>query len=322
MILVIAAAFVAGSIGTGTIAFAGDDSDNGILQTLLCPAGLALTGIVSGGGDDDDDGGGIIELICEAQIEGPPGADGQDGAPGADGQDGAPGADGQDGAPGMDGADGINCWDLNGNGEGDITEDETNEDLNGDEVVDVLDCQGPIGLQGLQGPIGLPGERGEGLTCENQILIKQLIGGFELSQGCVSGPLTVDAGEDEDLGFGGTSIRGVGRFPGVHHELVCDANLMGSAGGDLLARTEWTLESISNSGAPSSQKKLIFADASDPITTVRFSMETNGRFSVLGSPVGIITATFELTAFDSTSASVSDTVTMVCEQRQIVIGGR
>jgi len=307
MILAIAAAFVVGSIATGTMAFAGgDDSDNGVLQTLLCPAGKALTGIVSGGGDDDD-GGGILDLICNAQIEGP---------------QGPPGADGMDGAPGMDGADGINCWDLNGNGEGDITEDETNEDLNGDEVVDVLDCQGPIGLQGLQGPIGLPGERGEGLTCENQILIKQLIGGFELSQGCVSGPLTVDAGEDEDLGFGGTSIRGVGRFPGVHHELVCDANLMGSAGGDLLARTEWTLESISNSGAPSSQKKLIFADASDPITTVRFSMETNGRFSVLGSPVGIITATFELTAFDSTSASVSDTVTMVCEQREIVIGGR
>jgi len=109
MILAIAAAFVVGSIGTGTIAYAGDDDDDeGVLQTLLCPAGKALTGIVSGGGDDDD-GGGILDLICNAQIEGPqgpPGADGNDGAPGADGNDGAPGADGNDGAPGANGNDG------------------------------------------------------------------------------------------------------------------------------------------------------------------------------------------------------------------------
>jgi len=109
MILAIAAAFVAGSIATGTIAYAGgDDDDGGVLQTLLCPAGKALTGIVSGGGDDDD-GGGILDLICEAQIEGPQGpagADGMDGAPGADGNDGAPGADGMDGAAGADGMDG------------------------------------------------------------------------------------------------------------------------------------------------------------------------------------------------------------------------
>jgi len=64
-IIAIAAAFVAGSIATGTIAYAGgdDDDDGGVLQTLLCPAGQALTGIVSGGGDDDD-GGGIIDILC------------------------------------------------------------------------------------------------------------------------------------------------------------------------------------------------------------------------------------------------------------------
>ncbi len=53
---------------------------------------------------------------------------------GCEGDDGAPGADGTDGA---DGADGLNCWDLNGNGIGDIPD----EDFNGDGVVDVFDCR-------------------------------------------------------------------------------------------------------------------------------------------------------------------------------------
>ncbi len=52
---------------------------------------------------------------------------------------GCSGDDGDDGNPGpagTDGSDGINCWDLNGNGIGDLPD----EDLNGDGVVDVLDC--------------------------------------------------------------------------------------------------------------------------------------------------------------------------------------
>jgi len=57
------------------------------------------------------------------------GCEGDDGAPGADG------VDGLDGAPGADGSDGVACWDLNENGVGD-----PEEDLNGDGVVDVLDC--------------------------------------------------------------------------------------------------------------------------------------------------------------------------------------
>ena len=52
-----------------------------------------------------------------------------------DGDDGKDGADGANGAPGADGSDGISCWDLNENGVAD-----PNEDLNGDGVVDVLDC--------------------------------------------------------------------------------------------------------------------------------------------------------------------------------------
>jgi octaheme c-type cytochrome (tetrathionate reductase family) len=51
---------------------------------------------------------------------------------GCEGDDGAPGADGVAGA---DGVDGVACWDLNANGVGD-----PEEDINGDGVVDVVDC--------------------------------------------------------------------------------------------------------------------------------------------------------------------------------------
>jgi len=51
---------------------------------------------------------------------------------GCEGDDGAAGSSGTDGT---DGAAGLNCWDLNGNGIAD-----PDEDLNGDGVVDVLDC--------------------------------------------------------------------------------------------------------------------------------------------------------------------------------------
>jgi OmcA/MtrC family decaheme c-type cytochrome len=55
---------------------------------------------------------------------------------GCAGEDGSPGAPGPTGAAGADGSDGIACWDLNGNGIGDLPD----EDLNGDGVVDVFDC--------------------------------------------------------------------------------------------------------------------------------------------------------------------------------------
>jgi octaheme c-type cytochrome (tetrathionate reductase family) len=57
------------------------------------------------------------------------GCEGDDGAPGANGTDGADGADGTDGAAGQ------SCWDLNFNQIGD-----PEEDINGDGVVDVYDC--------------------------------------------------------------------------------------------------------------------------------------------------------------------------------------
>lgn len=51
------------------------------------------------------------------------------------GCDGDDGANGSDGLNGLDGSAGLNCWDLNQNGQPD-----PDEDLNGDGVVDVLDC--------------------------------------------------------------------------------------------------------------------------------------------------------------------------------------
>ncbi|SHI34092.1 collagen-like protein [Pseudozobellia thermophila] len=76
---------------------------------------------------------------------------GEDGDIGPEGPEGPQGVAGADG---LDGADGISCWDLNGNGIGDITEDDANEDINLDGVVDALDCQGMDGEDGQDGADG------------------------------------------------------------------------------------------------------------------------------------------------------------------------
>ncbi len=57
------------------------------------------------------------------------------GLAGCEGSDGAAGSNGISGADGADGSDGQACWDLNNNGIGD-----PDEDINGDGVVDVYDC--------------------------------------------------------------------------------------------------------------------------------------------------------------------------------------
>ncbi|GAB4513875.1 MAG: hypothetical protein Tsb004_21420 [Allomuricauda sp.] len=78
---------------------------------------------------------------------------GEDGEQGIQGKPGEPGADSTvPGPQGPAGDDGISCWDLNGNGSADITEDETNEDINLDGVVDALDCQGTQGIPGENRP--------------------------------------------------------------------------------------------------------------------------------------------------------------------------
>ena len=73
-----------------------------------------------------------ILLLISLLAIGFAGCDGDDGTNGADGADGT---DGAAGAPGAPGTDGQACWDLNNNGVGD-----PEEDINGDGVVDVYDC--------------------------------------------------------------------------------------------------------------------------------------------------------------------------------------
>ncbi|MFC1935943.1 hypothetical protein ACFLX9_04240, partial [Chloroflexota bacterium] len=60
---------------------------------------------------------------------------------GPTGEQGDPGPQGD---PGETGTDGLACWDLNGNGVGDIG----TEDTNSDDSVDVDDCKGLKGDQG------------------------------------------------------------------------------------------------------------------------------------------------------------------------------
>ena len=114
----------------GMIAFPGPVGDDGA-QGEIGPQGLT--------GDDGDDGN--------------DGAQGPTGPQGLSGVNGTDGVDGVNGTDGVDGVNGIACWDLNGNGTGDIPA----EDINGDLVVDVLDCTGPQGLQGDPGPQGPSG---------------------------------------------------------------------------------------------------------------------------------------------------------------------
>ncbi len=88
--------------------------------------------------------------------EGPAGVTGAQGATGATGQQGLQGDPGATGPQGDAGANGTHCWDLNGNGIGDVA----TEDLNGDSVVNVDDCTGPEGPQGPQGNPGATGPQG------------------------------------------------------------------------------------------------------------------------------------------------------------------
>ena len=76
-------------------------------------------------------------------LQGPPGPQGATGTPGAIGPQGPQGGSGPLGPAGADGAPGLNCWDLDGDGLPDPT-----EDVNGDGLFNALDCRGPQGLEG------------------------------------------------------------------------------------------------------------------------------------------------------------------------------
>jgi hypothetical protein len=94
--------------------------------------------------------------------QGPVGATGQQGPTGATGPAGPQGAQGAQGPAGPGG--GLNCWDTDGDGIQDVS-----EDVNNDGLWNALDCrgadgatgpQGPTGATGAQGPIGLTGAAG------------------------------------------------------------------------------------------------------------------------------------------------------------------
>jgi hypothetical protein len=76
--------------------------------------------------------------------QGPKGNTGDTGDTGDTGATGPQGPQGAAGAPGTDGANGLSCWDLNGNGVGDVA----TEDLNNDGTVNVLDCEGQLRVYG------------------------------------------------------------------------------------------------------------------------------------------------------------------------------
>ena len=95
-------------------------------------------------------------------LTGPAGPTGPQGPIGLTGPAGATGPQGPIGLTGSVGANGINCWDTNGNGTNDPS-----EDTNGDGLFNSTDCtvgiagpQGPAGPTGPQGLIGLTGPAG------------------------------------------------------------------------------------------------------------------------------------------------------------------
>ena len=87
--------------------------------------------------------------------QGPQGIAGTDGVNGADGATGATGAQGVPGTAGLNGINGINCWDKNGNGINDPS-----EDINTDGQFDANDCIGATGATGAQGIAGTNGTDG------------------------------------------------------------------------------------------------------------------------------------------------------------------
>ena len=83
----------------------------------------------------------------ETGPQGPVGPQGPQGEQGIQGEDGFPGLPGPQGEQGVDGI-GINCWDTNGDGVNDST-----EDINSDGIWNALDCMWV--LQGTSLPVGV-----------------------------------------------------------------------------------------------------------------------------------------------------------------------
>ncbi len=103
--------------------------------------------------------------------------------------------------PGADGADGLNCWDLNGNGQGDEA-----EDVNGDGQYTSLDCQGSPGsagadgAPGTQGPEGSPGSTGP-RGAPGPSFFTVFVDDFFGNAGTAALPVVVVAVEEPILGY-------------------------------------------------------------------------------------------------------------------------
>jgi hypothetical protein len=111
----------------------------------LCQAGpigaTGATGIAGAQGPTGSQG--------PTGAQGPAGPTGAAGATGPSGLDGATGATGAVGPTGATGVAGISCWDVNGNGINDPS-----EDVNGDGSYNSADCAGAQGAAGATGPTG------------------------------------------------------------------------------------------------------------------------------------------------------------------------
>ena len=140
--IIVAIAFVAGSIMTGTMAFAAPGGGSGnpfnaiqqqldALQAQVDSFFDIFTEISVHNADVEDLRSEIASIPA-----GPPGQDGQDG---------------------QDGVDGLNCWDLNGNGIMDPEEDISPPFG----VWDASDCRGADGQDGQDGVDGQDGQDGQ-----------------------------------------------------------------------------------------------------------------------------------------------------------------
>lgn len=142
-----------------------DTNGDGAFNALDCQGAGGAKGLscwdLNGDGvgqpAEDRDGDGNFTAADCAGSSGHDGAAGAPGAAGPQGPQGIPGdtgAQGPAGPQGPSGPGGLGCWDLDGDGLGQIA----TEDTNGDGNIDVLDCRGADGLAGAtgaQGPAGL-----------------------------------------------------------------------------------------------------------------------------------------------------------------------
>jgi hypothetical protein len=148
----------------------GTNSSSLIANTtsVLAGANCAAGGVLLEFGNDTN-GNGLLDIseVTASQYvcNGVAGATGPAGPQGPIGLTGPIGATGPQGPIGLTGATGISCWDINGNGVNDPS-----EDANADGIFNTNDCtvgivgpQGPAGATGAtgpQGPIGLTGPAG------------------------------------------------------------------------------------------------------------------------------------------------------------------